>query len=1122
MQEAGAKIRQQPSEADVIPFLTDAILWFPKSFDLPSTWYEHVPFAFWIIEALRPACFVELGTHYGLSYLAFCQAIDKLRLPTRAYAVDTWKGDEHAGFYGEEVFSNLTALHDTNYASFSRLVRATFDEAVDHFADGSIDLLHIDGLHTYEAVKHDFETWRQKLASCAVVLFHDTNVRERSFGVWKLWRELAEAHPHFEFLHGHGLGVLGVGSRFPAAISALFAASDKPQSQRYGRDCFARLGAQVSLQARLGRTADHLSAEIAARDRRIAELMAGISARDARIADLNSTVAAHAAERERWAAEVGARDRRIAELLAGIFARDARIADLNSSVRDARIASSAREGRIADLNSTLAAHAAECERWAAEASARDVRICGLEQSLHAEQAACQVLMTRTTTQAVQLHKIKRSASWRITRPLRWPLVRKPRKRLRRAWKKMLRWSPSPSRRGRADVNEGNTPAAEGVAEISTAPEVPAELPVSVEPKAPSRPRIVFLSGEPNTPGHYYRIENIRGALAPRFFETTIIPIDELSMRASEIDGAGVLWIWRTSWTDAIEHAVTRARLGGARIVFDVDDLMFMPEIATADTIDGIRTQNLTEEEVRQGFARVREVLVQADHCLGPTIPLVQRMRWQFKPATVMPNGFDRRLLVSARQARVARERAADDGWIRIGYASGSRTHQRDFAVASRAIADALSAHPRVRLVLFEHTIDIMEFPELAPFADRIEWRPLVSLLELPNEYARFDINIAPLEVGNPFCEAKSELKFFEAALAGVITIASPTRPFRDSITHGETGFLASDEADWRRCLGTLIEDPALRRRMADKAYNYALWHYGPERRTMLVNRLVARLLAPPGLAADLARPPLPDAGPTEVHIDIPEYSIVYASERRRISRVSVVIPLFNYAHYVKDALESVKQQTVDDVDLIVVEDCSTDNSLAVARSWLVENSARFNRAVLLQNRNNAKLARTRNVGIAYADTEFVLPLDADNQLLPACLERCIAILDDTQAAMAYPTIEMFGDDCGLITEENWDPGLLQCGNYIDAMAMFSKASWLAVGGYGSLELGWEDFDLWCKFVEAGFWGVRVPEVIARYRVHGSSMLRTLTDLPENRRRVAQDLTIRHPWLDLPEQPASSS
>ena len=178
---------------------------------VPSAWQEHAPFAFWLIEVLHPGIFVELGTHYGFSYLAFCQAVQRLGGTTKCYAVDTWKGDEHAGFYGEDVFSKLSEIHERRYSGFSRLIRSTFDDALPHFGHGTVDLLHIDGRHRYDDVVHDFESWLPKLSDRAVVLLHDINVRERGFGVWQFWAELQTRFRCFEFVHGHGLGVVQVG-----------------------------------------------------------------------------------------------------------------------------------------------------------------------------------------------------------------------------------------------------------------------------------------------------------------------------------------------------------------------------------------------------------------------------------------------------------------------------------------------------------------------------------------------------------------------------------------------------------------------------------------------------------------------------------------------------------------------------------------------------------------------------------------------------------------------------------------------------------------------------------------------------------------------------------------------
>lgn len=90
-----------------------------------SAWTEHVPFAFWIVKTLRPDCLVELGTERGVSYAAFCQAVERLGLGSRCFAVDTWQGDDHAGHYDESVYSRLAELNDRRYRGFSALLRTT-------------------------------------------------------------------------------------------------------------------------------------------------------------------------------------------------------------------------------------------------------------------------------------------------------------------------------------------------------------------------------------------------------------------------------------------------------------------------------------------------------------------------------------------------------------------------------------------------------------------------------------------------------------------------------------------------------------------------------------------------------------------------------------------------------------------------------------------------------------------------------------------------------------------------------------------------------------------------------------------------------------------------------------
>jgi predicted SAM-dependent methyltransferase len=186
-----------------------AISFFPKKVSFPLSWLGHAPFMYWLADRVKPKIFVELGTHSGNSYFSFCQSVSENDILTECYAIDSWFGDEHSGKYSDDIFNDVHNYNNLYYKNFSKLIRKDFNDAVNDFKDNSIDILHIDGFHSYEAVANDFYTWLPKLSREAIIIFHDTNVMLPGFGVHKFWNEIVSQYPrHFNFTHSHGLGVL--------------------------------------------------------------------------------------------------------------------------------------------------------------------------------------------------------------------------------------------------------------------------------------------------------------------------------------------------------------------------------------------------------------------------------------------------------------------------------------------------------------------------------------------------------------------------------------------------------------------------------------------------------------------------------------------------------------------------------------------------------------------------------------------------------------------------------------------------------------------------------------------------------------------------------------------------
>ena len=1100
----------------------DPLFWRSDRIGVHSAWYGHVPFAHWLVRALAPRCIVELGTHNGVSYAAFCRAVQREGLGTQCFAVDTWKGDDHAGLYGEEVFQGLRAYHDERFGAFSTLVRRTFDDALALVTDGSVDLLHIDGRHGFNDVRHDFDSWRCKLSDSAVVLLHDTNVRENEFGVWQLWAELQTKFPAFEFLHAHGLGVLAVGRACPPMLAALTGLRSTAEIGAV-RERFAQLGersmfeAQVRLLVQTGaeqalqhRTeAEALAARLqAAQVEEIKAVRAHGQDVAARLeAELHEAVAARGAA-EAKADEAGREVARTTQTLALLEAAHGHTnTALTQAARDHQVILRREQGQASSVRAART-----------EAAAAQMEMAQQRAATAALAAAHQREAERRAEAEAALDRFVQSNFWRATRPLRTGLSHMPsglRRAVHGAVKTVWRSVTPHLNEQRHSLRLLPPPAVHALPAPAGA--VPAATDSAGRPRA--GPLVCYVSGEPDTPGTIYRVDRYADACRMAGAEVTVLRLDQLATHVQEAGKFDVVVIWRAVWTVLLAAFVIAARAGGARIVFDIDDLMIDPALGTVEVIDGIRSQNVSETAVQAHYAEVQHTMLMADYTTASTDELVGHMRRFGKVGFTLPNGFDLETLQVSRMAARRRQVTPPDGVLRLGYASGSRTHQKDFAELAAALPAVLRANADYRLVLFQagpdvKLVDLREFPELEPFAGQIEWRELVPLARLPEEIARFDVNLAPLQLDNLFCEAKSELKFFEGALAGVCTVASPVGPYARAIRHGVNGFIAATREQWEATLIRLLGDAALRQQVAQVALNDVLWSYGPERRVQSMRRMLAQWQGDAAVA-DAFVLELRSTEAQHRSVEVPGGEVAFSQDQLRPSQVTVAIPLHNYAHMIVETLESVRAQTLQALDLVIVDDCSADASLSVAVDWVRRHADRFNRVQVLHNYANAGLGWTRNAAFAAAETPYVLPLDADNLLRPGCCELLLEALVHSGAAYAYPVIQEFGARDGLMGTAPYDPARLVGGNYIDAMAMVSKAAWSAVGGYGQLRLGWEDYDFWCALAERGLAGHAMGgPPLADYRAHSGSMLAHTTDVQDTKRRVIATIEARHPWVSV--------
>ncbi|KZR84311.1 glycosyltransferase [Synechococcus sp. MIT S9504] len=258
--------------------------------------------------------------------------------------------------------------------------------------------------------------------------------------------------------------------------------------------------------------------------------------------------------------------------------------------------------------------------------------------------------------------------------------------------------------------------------------------------------------------------------------------------------------------------------------------------------------------------------------------------------------------------------------------------------------------------------------------------------------------------------------------------------------------------------------------------------------------------------------------PGTIHTPSPTAQVLWQHASDLPPEVSICISSYNYAKRISAALESCLAQSLPAVELLIVDDASTDDSLTRCHEWLDAHGHRFCSGKLLKHHKNSGLAAARNTAFAAASAPWCLVLDADNQIDARACELCLGLAKASpdKTAVVHPLIRICNDDgqpLGLVGGGHpWQREQLRAGNVIDAMALVRRSAWEAVGGYSHIPGGWEDFDFWCKLIEAGWHGVLYPRPLGTYTQHGASMLQSQTN--QRQRQLSRLLQHRHPWLQL--------
>ena len=365
-------------------------------------------------------------------------------------------------------------------------------------------------------------------------------------------------------------------------------------------------------------------------------------------------------------------------------------------------------------------------------------------------------------------------------------------------------------------------------------QLPAPLPMLLRrrveraggPRIPSthcfRVLFVVIPGISDAACMRYRAYNVVEALRIVGIESECIDFRLVPTRLDELLAFDLIVLVRRRSSPEVDLLLQFAEQHRIPVICDLDDYLFDEEVLPHSEY----LRMLPTEDALAVINEFRGPILKCRYYTGSTPFLMKRAVSLGVSSYLIRNGLNTTQIEMSRIAVDSErgERSGADLWL--GYFSGTQTHQSDFGLIAPVIVRLLEEFPMLGLVV-AGDFDLAQFPEFTPVVDRLDQRPFVDWTRLPAEIARVDINLIPL-VLSPFTEAKSDLKYYEAAVLKIPSVASPTEVYRACITHGSNGLLASSDNEWYKSLRQLITDSSLRQLIGKNAYEHVLQNYLPE------------------------------------------------------------------------------------------------------------------------------------------------------------------------------------------------------------------------------------------------------------------------------------------------------